>query len=92
MICILLWLITPQNKGGQKDSGDVWFATEDEQGFSSPVPVPELSTKHYDLLIGFYQQSEVLVYHANLNNQQVIQSYIKDVEGWKKGRSSNFQV
>ncbi|MBR9773893.1 MAG: OmpA family protein [Cytophagales bacterium] len=75
----------PQNKGGQKDSGDVWFATEDEQGFSSPVPVPELSTKHYDLLIGFYQQSEVLVYHANLNNQQVIQSYIKDVEGWKKG-------
>ncbi|MDO6439181.1 OmpA family protein [Cyclobacterium sp. 1_MG-2023] len=77
----------PQNKGGLEDSGDVWFAQEGKRGFSAPVPVQALSTEHYDLLIGFRQPNEVLVYHANLNNQQVIQSYIKEPLGWKKGEA-----
>ena len=51
----------PQNKGGVKDSGDVWFAVAGDDGFDSPVPLPELSTEHYDLLIGFSQPNEVLV-------------------------------
>lgn len=77
----------PQNKGGVKDSGDVWFAVAGDDGFDSPVPLPELSTEHYDLLIGFPQPNEVLVYHANLNSQQVIQSYTKDSSGWNKGEA-----
>ncbi|WP_339903467.1 OmpA family protein [uncultured Cyclobacterium sp.] len=75
----------PQNKGGLKDPGDVWVAAEGKQGFEPPVPVYELSTEHYDLLIGFNQRNEALVYHANENSQQVIQSYTKDSLGWRKG-------
>lgn len=76
----------PQNIGGIRDSGDVWFASEEEQGFGSPKPVPDLSTKHYDLLIGFVHRDTALVYHSNLNNQQAIQRYFWDGLNWEKGK------
>ncbi|EPR65605.1 OmpA family protein [Cyclobacterium qasimii] len=65
----------PNNKGGKRDSGDIWFAPKKEGVFMSPQSVPEISTPYYDLLIGFIDENIALVYHANLNNQQVIQRY-----------------
>jgi|GEM_PF-3479481 len=74
----------PYNKGGKSDPGDVWFAPKAEGAFKSPQSLPELSTRYYDLLIGFIGQDTALVYHANLNNQQVIHRYIWDGTSWNR--------
>ncbi len=53
-----------QNVGGEKDKGDVWFSSKNDfNQWQKGQPVPELSTKGYDVLLGFSSDNSVLVYH-----------------------------
>jgi outer membrane protein OmpA-like peptidoglycan-associated protein len=74
----------PENLGGKEDAGDVWSASREEGGFKSPGPVEGLSTPFYDVLIGFIHQDTALVYHANLDNRQVVCRYFKEGLRWNK--------
>ena len=74
----------PENLGGIDDAGDVWLSSKVEREFALPRPVKGLSTPFYDVLIGFIHQDTVLVYHANLDNRQVVCRYFKDGLRWTK--------
>ena len=72
----------PENIGGVGDAGDIWLSSKEEAGFSSPLPVKELSTPFYDILIGFIHQDTALVYHANLDKRQVVCRYFREGSRW----------
>ncbi|AKP53037.1 OmpA/MotB domain protein [Cyclobacterium amurskyense] len=74
----------PDNIGGKSDPGDVWFAPEEDGVFKLPQSIAELSTPFYDLLIGFIDSDTALVYHANLNREQVIIRYFWDGGSWNR--------
>ncbi|MFC4870837.1 OmpA family protein [Negadavirga shengliensis] len=75
----------PSNMGGQGDPGDIWLADLSAFGeFLAPQVVESLSTKGYDLLIGFVNSSTALVYHGDLNNKQVIYEYNWVGNDWKR--------
>ena len=77
-------IIAPDNIGGKSDPGDVWFAPEEDGVFKLPQSIAELSTPFYDLLIGFIDSDTALVYHANLNREQVIIRYFWDGGSWNR--------
>lgn len=78
----------PQNNSGTNDPGDIWFAAGKREGFEAPERLTQLSTPYYDLLIGFTHPDTILVYHQNLQNQQVIYSYYRSGTGWDRGEAA----
>ncbi|WP_163379170.1 OmpA family protein [Cyclobacterium sp. SYSU L10401] len=79
----------PDNQNGINDPGDIWYAAEKTGGFDSPRRLPQLSTPYYDLLIGFIHPDTLLVYHQNLQNRQVIQSYYRTGSEWLRGEAQD---
>lgn len=76
----------PENNGGTKDPGDIWFASEEEDAFNISAPLTSLNTPYFDLLIGFLHPDTVLVFHQNLNNRQVMQGYHRSGDRWERGQ------
>lgn len=72
----------PANKGALDDPGDIWVLPSSKEGNAQdPVHMSTVSTPFYDLLIGFIGTDTVLVYHENLNDEQVISKYQKTENG-----------
>ncbi|SHN31613.1 Outer membrane protein OmpA [Cyclobacterium lianum] len=80
----------PQNNGGEEDPGDIWVGEEKADSFGTPVRIPELSTPHHDLLIGFIHPDTLLVYHQNFQNQQAVYSYFRAGSEWQRGEAQVF--
>jgi len=61
---------------GNSDPGDVWKSTvSEDQEFQTPVKIPQLSTSGYDVVVGFMDDQNVLVYHDGRDRRQGIHQY-----------------
>src|SRR5690606_20453563 len=61
---------------GNSDPGDVWKSTvSEDQEYQTPVKIPQLSTSGYDVVVGFMDDQNVLVYHDGRDRRQGIHQY-----------------
>jgi len=68
---------------GGKDPGDIWRSTRDgDEAYRSPARVAELSTAGLDVIVGFLDERNVLVYHDGQGKQQGIHHYTWDGTSW----------
>ncbi|MBD8490719.1 OmpA family protein [Echinicola sp. CAU 1574] len=66
----------PDNTGGGKDLGDVWYSKKNDfNQWQEARPVKSLSTSGYDLLIGFPDDQTALVYHDGKKKAHGIHQY-----------------
>lgn len=66
----------PDNTGGSKDFGDVWYSKKNDfNQWEAPKAVKSLSTSGYDLLIGFPDDDNALVYHDGKKKPHGIHQY-----------------
>ncbi|WP_215226736.1 OmpA family protein [Echinicola shivajiensis] len=66
----------PDNTGGSKDFGDVWYSKKNDfNQWEAPKAVKSLSTSGYDLLIGFPDDETALVYHDGKKKPHGIHQY-----------------
>ncbi|WP_194775808.1 OmpA family protein [Pararhodonellum marinum] len=76
---------------GAYDPGDIWISTKNDFNQWQPaVPVSEMSTKGYDLMIGFLDPTNVLVYHDGKGRPQGVHQYIRKGSGWQYERKLDF--
>ena len=69
---------------GGRDPGDIWRSTkENDQAYGSPTKVAELSTAGLDVIVGFLDEHNVLVYHDGQGKQQGIHHYSWDGTSWR---------
>ncbi|AGA79521.1 outer membrane protein/peptidoglycan-associated (lipo)protein [Echinicola vietnamensis DSM 17526] len=75
----------PENTGGSRDYGDVWYSKKDEfNQWQAAKPVASLSTEGYDLFIGFPDDQTALVYHDGKKKPHGIHLYRRTGEtDWK---------
>ncbi|WP_186757938.1 OmpA family protein [Echinicola salinicaeni] len=75
----------PDNTGGSKDYGDVWYSKKNDfNQWEAPKAVKSLSTSGYDLLIGFPDDETALVYHDGKKKPHGIHQYRRTGEtAWK---------
>ena len=68
---------------GGSDPGDVWRSTRgDGNGYNSPVRVAEMSTIGLDVVVGFVDEQNVLVYHDGKGKRQGIHHYTWNGSAW----------
>ncbi|WP_245949420.1 OmpA family protein [Echinicola strongylocentroti] len=75
----------PDNTGGSRDYGDVWYSKKDDfNQWQEAKPVASLSTTGYDLFIGFPDDNTALVYHDGKKKPHGIHLYRRTGEtDWK---------
>ncbi|QDH81615.1 OmpA family protein [Echinicola soli] len=75
----------PDNTGGSRDYGDVWYSKKDDfNQWQEAKPVASLSTTGYDLFIGFPDDNSALVYHDGKKKPHGIHLYRRTGEtDWK---------
>lgn len=86
---------------GGHDPGDIWKSVRTEnKDYQSPEKITELSTKGYDVVVGFLDERTILVYHDGKERSQGIHSYTLTGNTWShqeqldigsfRNRSSHF--
>ncbi|UCS92685.1 OmpA family protein [Echinicola marina] len=82
----------PENTGGSKDFGDVWYSKKNDfNQWEAPRAVRSLSTAGYDLLIGFPDGERALVYHDGKNKPHGIHQYRRTGEtDWQYEKQLDF--
>lgn len=69
------------------DPGDVWHSSmSTEEVFQAPTRVPELSTSGYDVVVGFLDPINILVYHDGREKKQGIHQYTLAGNSWSYTR------
>jgi outer membrane protein OmpA-like peptidoglycan-associated protein len=78
---VLFYTVGFYNGGG--DPGDIWRSTrENDNAYSSPSKVTELSTVGLDVVVGFLDDQNILVYHDGKGKRQGIHHYIWNAGSW----------
>lgn len=73
----------PENENGQSDPGDVWMGSSTGAGmFDNPARLVELSTRGFDLVLGFLDADRVLVYHDGREKKQGVHQYSRANGSW----------
>lgn len=68
---------------GSKDRGDVWKSVRsDHTLYGTPVKIAALSTSGYDVVVGFFDDQNILVYHDGKERKQGIHQYTLTENSW----------
>ena len=68
---------------GGNDAGDIWKSTvSGEMDFQSPAKIAALSTAGYDVVVGFFDEQNILVYHDGKGRVQGIHQYVFTGGDW----------
>jgi outer membrane protein OmpA-like peptidoglycan-associated protein len=68
---------------GDRDPGDVWKSTSSgEMDFQKPAKMAALSTIGYDVVVGFLDEHNILVYHDGKGRPQGIHQYVLTGSDW----------
>ncbi|PSL07510.1 OmpA family protein [Cecembia rubra] len=86
----------PENTGGSLDHGDIWISQPNLNGrWSKPLRIKALSTSGNDVVVGFPDASNILIYHDGQQIPQGIHLYTKIGNSWnyvKKLPISDFKT
>src|SRR5690606_27570341 len=78
----------PENENGNRDPGDIWMGARQENGnFQNPSRIAALSTRGFDLVLGFLDEDRVLVYHDGKEIKQGIHEYVLKGNSWVYGHA-----
>jgi len=84
----------PENVGGERDPGDIWYSVLGPNGWSKPIHSNVLNSYDWNGVIGFIQNGDVMVLHnhyatGSLLKTQGIALSEKNRNGWSKPENIN---
>lgn len=68
---------------GARDPGDIWMSHKvDDKTYQQPVLIAALSTPGYDVVVGFLDGENILIYHDGVGRKQGIHQYSRSGSSW----------